>query len=83
MVFYAMPLSTIFQLYCGGQFYWWRKTEYPEKTPDAILTGRLFIGHHLHKKYEFSSDSPDFILCKIQVKMGNNKLHIKFVRVML
>ena len=29
-----LSLSTILKLYHGGQFYWWREPEYPEKTTD-------------------------------------------------
>ena len=37
------PLSAIFQLYHGDQFYWWKMPEYPERTIDpGQATGKLY-----------------------------------------
>ena len=78
MLWCLMPPSTVFQLYCDGQFYWWRKPVYPEKTTDLpqvtdgirthIVSGdRHSLHRQLYIQLPYDHDNDDsFIMVEIE-----------------
>ena len=53
-----MPLSPIFQLFHGGQFYWQKKPEYPDKSTELyhIMLSRVHLAMNGVQTHNFSGD---------------------------
>ena len=66
-------LPTLFELYCGAHFYWWRKPENPEKTTDmpqvTVKRYRTMLFRDSHSKLVIGT------ACKGSCKSSYHKPH--------